>query len=151
MCFVDDAFLLQMRKWNAMTTYKVGAAAALLGVSPDTVRRLLDSGRLESKQTTAGGRHLIDGRELARFAETLASPPTPATVASESTRNRFTGIVTRVVRDKVMAQVEVQVGPYRMVSLISREAADELGLVPGVAVVAAVKATNVTVELPGSS
>jgi molybdopterin-binding protein len=132
-----------------MATYKVGDAAALLGVSPDTVRRWVDSGRLESKQITAGGRRLIDGRELARFAETLASAPTAATVASESTRNRFTGIVTKVVRDKVMAQVEVQVGPYRVVSLISREAADELGLAPGVAVVAAVKATNVTVERPG--
>jgi molybdopterin-binding protein len=132
-----------------MATYKVGEAAALLGVSPDTVRRWLDSRRLESNQTTGSGRRLIDGQELARFAETLASPPTAARVASESTRNRFTGIVTKVVRDKVMAQVEVQVGPYRMVSLISREAADELGLAPGVAVVAAVKATNVTVELPG--
>jgi molybdopterin-binding protein len=134
-----------------MATYKVGDAAALLGVSPDTVRRWLDSGRLASKQTMGGGRRLIDGQELARFAETLASAPTAATVASESTRNRFTGIVTKVVRDKVMAQVEVQAGPYRMVSLISREAADELGLAPGVSVVAAVKATNVTVELPSPS
>jgi molybdopterin-binding protein len=130
-----------------VATYKVGDAAALLGVSPDTVRRWVDSGRLGSKQT-GSGRRLIDGQELARFAETLASAPAAATVASESTRNRFTGIVTKVVRDKVMAQVEVQAGPYRMVSLISREAADELGLAPGVSVVAAVKATNVTVELP---
>jgi molybdopterin-binding protein len=138
-------------KMNAMATYKVADAAGLLGVSPDTMRRWLDSGRLQSKQTTGGGRRLIDGKELARFAETLASAPTAAAVASESTRNRFTGIVTRVVRDKVMAQVEVQAGPYRMVSLISREAADELGLAPGVSVVAAVKATNVTIELPSPS
>ena len=131
-----------------MATYKVVDAAALLGVSPDTVRRWVDSGRLGSKQTSGSGRRLIDGQELARFAETLASSPTAAPTASESTRNRLTGIVTRVVRDKVMAQVEVQAGPYRIVSLISREAADELGLAPGVAVVAAVKATNVTVELP---
>jgi molybdopterin-binding protein len=132
-----------------MATYKVSEAAVLLGVSPDTVRRWLDSGRLGSRQTAGGGRRLIDGQELARFAETLSSAPTAARVASESTRNRFTGIVTKVVRDKVMAQVEIQAGPYRMVSLISREAADELGLAPGVSVVAAVKATNVTVELPG--
>ena len=133
-----------------MATYKVSDAAALLGVSPDTVRRWVDSGRLGSKRTTGSGRRVIDGEELARFAETLASAPTAATVASESTRNRFTGIVTKVVRDKVMAQVEVQAGPYRMVSLISREAADELGLAPGVSVVTAVKATNVTVELPST-
>jgi molybdopterin-binding protein len=138
-------------KLKAMATYKVADAAALLGVSPDTMRRWLDSGRLQSKQTTGGGRRLIDGKELARFAETLASASTAAAVASESTRNRFTAIVTRVVRDKVMAQVEVQAGPYRMVSLISREAADELGLAPGVSVVAAVKATNVTIELPSPS
>ena len=131
-----------------MATYKVSDAAALLGVSPDTVRRWVDSGRLGIKRITGSGRRLIDGEELARFAETLASAPTAAMVASESTRNRFTGIVTKVVRDKVMAQVEVQAGPYRMVSLISREAADELGLAPGVSVVTAVKATNVTVELP---
>ena len=128
--------------------YKVGDAATLLGVSPDTVRRWVDSGRLASQQTTSSRRRLIDGQELARFAETLAAAPNAATVASESTRNRLTGIVTKVVRDKVMAQVEIQAGPYRMVSLISREAADELGLAPGVSVVAAVKATNVTVELP---
>lgn len=129
-----------------MPTYKVGDAAALLGVSPDTVRRWVDSGRLGSRQSS--GRRLIDGGELARFAETLAPVPSVSPVSSESTRNRFSGIVTKVVKDKVMAQVEVQAGPHRIVSLISREAADELGLAPGVTVVAAVKATNVTVELP---
>ena len=131
-----------------MPTYKVGDAAALLGVSPDTVRRWVDSGRLGSRQSSGSGRRLIDGGELARFAETLAPSPSVSPVTSESTRNRFSGIVTKVVKDKVMAQVEVQAGPHRIVSLISREAADELGLAPGVAVVAAVKATNVTVEVP---
>jgi molybdopterin-binding protein len=131
-----------------MTTYKVGDAATLLGVSPDTVRRWVDAGRLGSRQASGSGRRLIDGEELARFAETLAPAPSASAVTSESTRNRFTGIVTKVVKDKVMAQVEVQAGPYRIVSLISREAADELGLAPGVSVVAAVKATNVTVEMP---
>jgi len=69
-------------------------------------------------------------------------------VVSESVRNRFTGLVTRVVRDTVMAQVEIQSGPHRFVSLLSREAADDLGLEPGVLAVAAVKATNVSVEIP---
>jgi molybdopterin-binding protein len=127
--------------------YKVGDAATLLGVSSDTVRRWVDSGRLRSERTP-GGQRLINGQDLARFAETLKSTPDAATVASESARNRFPGIVTKVVKDKVMAQVEVQAGPYRIVSLISREAADDLHLAPGVAVVAAVKATNVIVELP---
>ncbi len=133
-----------------MAKYTVADAASILRVSPDTVRRWVDSGRLGGKQTTGGGRRLIDGEELARFAESLASSPAAVAVASESARNRFTGIVTKVVRDKVMAQVEVQAGPDRIVSLISREAADELGLAPGVSVVAAVKATNVIVELPSA-
>ncbi len=131
-----------------MATYKVAEAATLLGVSPDTVRRWVDTGRLGSRKKGGNGRRLIDGQELARFAETLAAVPSANSVTSESTRNRFSGIVTGVVRDKVMAQVQVQAGPHRVVSLISREAADELGLAPGVRVVAAVKATNVTVELP---
>jgi len=133
-----------------MAVYKVGDAATLLGVSPDTVRRWVDSGRLGSRETTGGGRRLIDGEELARFAESLAPAPGAGAANAESTRNRFAGIVTKVIKDKVMAQVEVQAGPYRIVSLISREAADELGLAPGVAVVAAAKATNVTLELPSS-
>jgi molybdopterin-binding protein len=132
-----------------MAKYKVGDVATLLGVSSDTVRRWVDSGRLGSERTS-GGQRLIDGQDLARFAETLKSPPDASTVASESARNRFPGIVTKVVKDKVMAQVEVQAGPYRIVSLISREAADELHLAPGVSVVAAVKATNVIVELPST-
>ncbi|HXA43122.1 MAG TPA: helix-turn-helix transcriptional regulator [Candidatus Solibacter sp.] len=133
-----------------MAKYTVADAASVLRVSPDTVRRWVDSGRLGAKPTTGGGRRLIDGEELARFAESLASSPAAAAVVSESARNRFTGIVTKVIRDKVMAQVEVQAGPHRIVSLISREAADELGLAPGTSVVAAVKATNVIVELPSA-
>lgn len=130
-----------------MATYRTGEAAELLGVSPDTVRRWLDSGRLGSERAT-GGRRQIDGEELARFAATLKPAPPAGPAPAESARNRFAGIVTKVVRDKVMAQIEIQAGPHRVVSLISREAADELGLAPGVAVVAAVKATNVVVELP---
>lgn len=132
---------------GVVATYRIGEAAALLGVSPDTVRRLVDSGRVGNDRSP-GGRRLIEGTDLARLAQTLATAPTAPTAASESARNRLAGIVTRVVRDKVMAQVEVQAGPFRVVSLISREAADELGLAPGVAVVAAVKSTNVVIELP---
>lgn len=125
----------------------MGDAAALLGVSVDTVRRLVDSGRLAATRS-AGGRRRIDGVALARFAATLHEQPDREVIASESARNRLTGIVTRVQRDKVMAQVDMHAGPFRLVSLMSREAADELRLEPGVKVVASVKATNVVVELP---
>jgi molybdopterin-binding protein len=130
-----------------MASYKIGEVAELLGISVDSVRRLTDSGRLATVRT-AGGQRVVDGRQLARFmAKTPADVKTEPTGGS-SARNHFQGIVTRVVKDRVMAQVELQSGPYRLVSLISREAADELGLVPGVRAVAVVKATNVMVELP---
>ncbi len=126
---------------------RVSEAAALLGVSDDTVRRWIDAGRLKARRTE-GGRRLIDPGDLARLARQMASPPVARTVASESARNRFEGIVTKVVRDEVMAQVEIQAGPHRIVSLMSREAADELKLGEGVVAIASVKATNVVVELP---
>ena len=88
---------------------------------------------------------------LARLAEDLAEdvgPGAGATVAAHSARNRLSGLVTRVVRDNVMAQVEIQAGPHRVVSLLSREAADELGLEPGMRAVATLKATNVSIEIP---
>jgi molybdopterin-binding protein len=130
-------------------TYRVREAADLLGVSDDTVRRWIDSGRVQT--LSADGPVRIDGAELARAAtELAAATPRPVTppIAHESARNRFDGVVTRVVRDTVMAQVEIQAGPYRVVSLMSRESADELGLEPGVRAVAAIKSTNVVVELP---
>ncbi|MGN6242760.1 MAG: TOBE domain-containing protein [Motilibacteraceae bacterium] len=125
-------------------------AADLLGVSDDTLRRWADAGRLATT-TDAAGRRAVEGAELARFATALAAEepaPPPRRVVAESARNRFTGLVTRVVKDTVMAQVELQCGPHRVVSLMSREAADELGLEPGVLAVASVKSTNVVVELP---
>jgi molybdopterin-binding protein len=132
-------------------TYRVRQAAQLLGVSDDTLRRWADSGRLSMGRDEAG-RTVVDGADLARLAEAVASDGTPeaagVTVVRESARNRLTGLVTRVLRDTVMAQVELQCGPYRVVSLMSREAADELGLEPGVLAVAAVKSTNVVVEVP---
>jgi molybdopterin-binding protein len=133
-----------------MSSYKIGQAAELLGVSTDTVRRWADAGKLRTVRTD-GGHRLVDGGQLAALAAAMAVRRQPAPIVSQSARNRFEGLVTRVVRDRVMAHVEIQAGPHRIVSLMSREAADELGLRPGVLAVAAVKATNVVVELPARS
>ena len=132
-----------------MPHYRVRQAAQLLGVSDDTLRRWADSGRLSTVKDDAG-RIVVEGASLARLAGEVAAAPEAAgvQVVRESARNRLTGLVTRVLRDTVMAQVELQCGPYRIVSLMSREAADELGLEPGVLAVAAVKSTNVVVEVP---
>jgi molybdopterin-binding protein len=127
---------------------RIGQAAELLQVSADTVRRLVDSGQIKTARS-AGGQRKIDRAGLARYMASLPRPEAPP-VVSESARNRFQGIVTRVVKDVVAAQVEIQAGPHRIVSLITRESADELGLKPGVIAVASVKATNVVIELPRS-
>lgn len=128
-------------------TYRIAEAAALLGVSDDTVRRWIDSGRLAALREGAGPA-MVDGADLARLAGQLHEPPEPGVTRSSSARNRLTGIVTRVVRDTVMAQVEIQAGPFRVVSLMSREASDELGLEVGVQAIATVKATQVSVDIP---
>ena len=107
----------------------MGEAARLLGVSVDTVRRWSDRGDVRARRTR-GKHRLLEG----------ASP--------QSARNRFPGIVTRVIKDRVAAQVEMQCGPHRVVSLMTREAVDELGLKPGVVAFASVKATNVVVGVP---
>ncbi len=136
-----------------MPTFRIKEAAELLGVSPDTVRRWAEDGRIE-QATDASGRLAVDGVSLARFAQERAESaahPGDGVVARQSLRNRFSGLITRVVRDTVMAQVEIQAGPHRFVSLLSREAADELGLEPGMLAIAAVKSTNVSVEVPGTS
>ena len=130
--------------------YRIGQAADLLGVSTDTVRRWADTGKLPTVRSD-GGQRLVSGEPLAALAAELAAERRQAPIVSESARNRFEGIVTKVTKDTVMAQVEMQAGPHRIVSLMSREAADELGLAPGVLAVAAVKATNVIVELPAQS
>lgn len=127
-----------------MTAYRIGEAADLLGVSVDTVRRWIDGGRLPAVRDINGHRS-IDGVELAGFARSLADAPEPGTSRS-SARNRMRGIVTAITRDTVMAQVDVQAGPFRVVSLMSREAVDELGLQVGSTVVAVIKSTNVVVE-----
>lgn len=126
---------------------RIRDAAAYLGVSDDTVRRWIDSGRLAAQREGAGPA-MVDGADLARLAAQLHEPPEPGVTRSSSARNRLTGIVTRVVRDTVMAQVEIQAGPFRVVSLMSREASDELGLEVGVQAVATVKATQVSVDIP---
>ena len=129
-----------------MTTYRIAEAAELLGVSDDTMRRWVEAGRVASTKDDA--RTVIPGADLAALAESLADhPDRDATRASAvSARNRLAGIVTKVKKDTVMAQVEMICGPYRMVSLMSSEAAEELGLEPGSSVTAVVKATTVIVE-----
>jgi len=134
----------------AVTNFRVSEAAALLGVSDDTVRRWADAGRLELRRG-GNGPAVIDGARVAALAQELASESAlqaafPSSRASA--RNRLTGIVTKVTKDGVMAQVEMQAGPFRIVSLMSREAADELGLEPGSLATASVKATTVVVDLP---
>jgi molybdopterin-binding protein len=131
-----------------VTTYRIAEAAELLGVSDDTLRRWVEAGRVASAQED--GRTVVLGTDLATLAESLAEhPDREATrAAAVSARNRLSGIVTKVTKDTVMAQVEMVCGPYRMVSLMSAEAADELGLEPGVRAIASVKSTNVVVERP---
>lgn len=126
-----------------MTQIRIAAAAELLGVSDDTVRRWIDSGRLAPGRAATGPR-TVDASSVAALMAELA--PVPPVAVHQSARNRFPGIVTRVEKDGVMALVEIQAGPHRVVSLMSREAADELGLAPGVPAAATVKATNVVVD-----
>ena len=130
-----------------MTTYKVGQVADLLGVSSDTVRRWADGGRLRM-QRRSGGERLIDGADLARFLTETAPTIEQDPIVSESARNRFPGIVTKVEKEGLVAIVHIQAGPHRVVSLMTREAADELALEPGDLAVAVVKSTNVVVEVP---
>lgn len=131
----------------AVPAYRYSEAAELLGVSDDTLRRWADQGRFTPTRTP-GGAAAVDGRELAGLAVELADSPVDAGRAhARSARNQLRGIVTRVVADTVMAQVEMCCGPYRIVSLISAEAVNDLGLEVGVVAVAGVKATNVTVEV----
>lgn len=138
-----------MRHHDCVSTYRVAEAATVLGVSDDTLRRWIDQGRLPA-QPGPGGRTVVAGADLAALARTLAETDPDGTprAASVSARNRLRGIVTAVKKDTVMAQVEMVCGPYRMVSLMSSEAAEELGLEPGVLAIASVKSTNVVVELP---
>jgi molybdopterin-binding protein len=129
--------------------FRFAEAARLLGVSDDTIRRWVDGGLLGAGLDSAG-RKVVDGAELARFAKAQATEITDPSDVGRSARNQFVGLVTEVIADRVMAQVEIQCGPHRVVSLMSTEAVRELGLAPGVLAVAVVKSTHVVVETPGS-
>ncbi len=136
-----------MSSVGTMSILRISDASELLGVSDDTVRRWIDSGRLSSS-TDDHGKQCVEGLDIAHLLQEMSNehgedlPP-------QSVRNRLRGIVTRVETDKVMAQVELQCAGHRIVSLMSREAAEELKLQPGMVAVAGIKATNVFVELPG--
>lgn len=129
----------------AMPQLRISEAATLLGVSDDTVRRWADQGRLPVERSQTG-RMQVEGRDLAALAQELAADQESG--LHTSARNQLRGIVTKVTRDTVMAQVELQCGPFRVVSLMSAEAVDELGLEPGVVSVASIKATQVVVAIP---
>lgn len=133
------------RYGDRVTSYRIGSAAELLGVSPDTLRRWVDAGRVSAGRDTHGQR-VIDGEVLAAFARSAGGAPVGP--VRTSARNRFTGIVTALRLDEVMAQVEIQSGPHRVVSLMTRESADELDLRVGALATASVKSTQVVVELP---
>jgi len=127
-----------------VTVFRIGEAAGLLGVSDDTVRRWIDAGRLAATRGENGHR-TIAGVDLAAFVRSQAAEPDGRSEES-SARNRLRGIVTAVVKDTVMAQVDIQAGPFRVVSLMSREAVDDLDLHVGSVAVAVIKSTTVVVE-----
>jgi molybdopterin-binding protein len=127
-----------------MDGYRIGEAARLIGVRVETLRTWERAGKLETERTS-GGQRIVPQAEVARLmAERRATTTAPV---HTSRRNAFPGVITKVTKDKVSALVEMQAGPHRVVSLITREAADELGLKPGMQAVATVKATSVMVEV----
>lgn len=126
---------------------RLGEAANQLGVSPDTLRRWAEAGRIEV-ELTPGGQRTVSQTDVTRLAAARRREGADRPIVAQSARNRFAGVVTRVERDRVAAVVEVQAGPHRLVSLITREASEELGLEPGDEVVCTVKATDVMVEVP---
>jgi molybdopterin-binding protein len=127
------------------TAYRLGEAAAALGVRPETLRRWDRDGRIATRRTS-GNQRVVPAEELARLLAERRDR-TASRVTAQSVRNRFRGVVVAVRKDRVAATVEIMAGPHRVVSLLTREAVDELGLRPGMRAVAAVKATNVFVEL----
>jgi molybdopterin-binding protein len=130
--------------------FRIAEAARLLGVSDDTVRRWVDAGALPA-QVDASNRKVIEGARLAEFARAQAqAAPDPSDIG-RSARNRLVGLVTEIISDRVMSQVELQCGPHRVVSLMSTEAVKELGLQPGSLAVAVIKSTHVVVETPGGA
>jgi molybdopterin-binding protein len=130
-----------------MTQIRIRDAAVYLGVSDDTVRRWIDNGILDAEQDESG-RTVLDGLALAHLARKNAVLPVDPSEIGRSARNRFVGLITEITMDTVMAQVELQCGPHRVVSLMSSEAVRELGLELGSVAIAVVKATTVMVETP---
>jgi molybdopterin-binding protein len=126
---------------------RLGEAASQLGVSPDTLRRWAEAGRIEV-ELTPGGQRTVSQVDVTRLAAERRREGADRPIVAQSARNRFAGVVTRVERDGVAAVVEVQAGPHRLVSLITREASEELRLEPGDEVVCTVKSTDVMVEVP---
>lgn len=132
-----------------MTELRIGQAADLLGTSPDTVRRLVDRGEVAAGRSE-GGQRMVDGADLARYLAADAEDAPEGSAATRSARNRFTGLVTKVIVDGLIAQVEIQAGRHRIVSILTSEAVADLGLAPGMVATASVKATSVVVEIPPS-
>lgn len=130
-----------------MTQLRVSEAAELLGVSTDTVRRAISAGKLTAGED-ASGRTVVEGSAVATFAQEHAHPAEIGVVGNSSPRNQMRGVVTQILSDTVMSQVDIQAGPFRLVSLISTEAVRELGLEVGSVAVASVKATNVSIGVP---
>src|SRR6188472_403942 len=132
-----------------VTRLRVGQAAEMLGVSVETLRRWEADGRLRMARSE-GGQRMVDVGEITRLLWERRRAATDRPIVAQSARNRFAGIVTRIEKDRVAAVVEVLAGPHRLVSLMTAEAVDELGLVVGQEAVCVVKATNVIVEVPSS-
>ena len=130
-----------------MPQLRIRDAAGFLGVSDDTVRRWVESGALPA-ETDEAGRKVVDSHRVALLGREQARAVDDPTGVGRSARNRFVGLVTDIKRDSVMAQVEMQCGPFRVVSLMSSEAVDDLGLEPGSVAIAVVKSTTVIVETP---
>jgi molybdopterin-binding protein len=127
---------------------RIGQAAEILGVSVDTLRRWEADGRLATTRSV-GRQRLVDVADVSRLAAERRRSRPDRPIVAQSARNRFAGIVTRIERDKVAAVVEVAAGPHRLVSMMTREAVDEIGLKVGDEAICVVKATNVIVEVPG--
>jgi molybdopterin-binding protein len=133
-----------------VTQFRIAEAARLLGVSDDTVRRWVEGGSLPAG-ADASGRKVVAGADLAAFARAQAHAAPDPSAIGRSARNRLVGLVTSITSDKVMSQVEMQCGPHRIVSLMSTEAVEELGLEVGSLAVSVVKATHIVVETPGGT
>ena len=131
------------------TRLRVGQAAEMLGVSVETLRRWEVDGRLRMARSE-GGQRMVEVEDVTRLLEERRRAATDRPIVAQSARNRFAGIVTRIEKDRVAAVVEVMAGPHRLVSLMTAEAVDDLGLAVGQEAVCVVKATNVMVEIPSS-